>query len=206
MPSPCDLPTNTHLLRRVRDRNDQEAWGEFVGAYGPFIARCCRDAGVPPAAVDDLAQEVFVVLIARMQRFSYDPSGRFRAWLRSVVHNVVRQHGRALVRRHTCSTTEDLSGPAESGVWQDRSPGDADEDMPLHRHLHLCRLVQARVRARVAARTWEAFELTEIWGLTCAAAGAQLGMEPCAVAVARLRVRDRLRDEGRKALQEVAVR
>ena len=56
----------------------------------------------------------------------------------------------------------------------------------------------ARVRVRVAPRTWEAFERTAVRGESGAEAAAALGMKVATVFVARSKVQKMLQEELRK--------
>jgi hypothetical protein len=60
----------------------------------------------------------------------------------------------------------------------------------------LARNVQAAVRARVAADTWDIFWLTEIEGVSMKEAARQKGKKFAAAYMARQRVRRQLRAEG----------
>jgi DNA-directed RNA polymerase specialized sigma24 family protein len=69
--------------------------------------------------------------------------------------------------------------------------------------LELLEEAQRRVRRRVAPRTWEAYRLTAIEGLSGAEAAARLGMKLAAVFVSRSHVTKQLRCEV-KALESQA--
>ena len=55
-----------------------------------------------------------------------------------------------------------------------------------------------RARARVEDRTWEAYRLTELEGLSGAEAAARIGMQVAQVYVAKRRVQLLLREEGER--------
>jgi RNA polymerase sigma-70 factor (ECF subfamily) len=56
----------------------------------------------------------------------------------------------------------------------------------------------ARVRVRIQARTWEAFRLTALEGLSGAAAAEQLQMKVATVFVAKMEVQKKLAEEIRR--------
>jgi len=62
-----------------------------------FVFRSVRRLGVPPAAVDDAVQDVFVVVHRRLRDFGGQSS--LRTWLFGIVLRVVRDHRRATGRR-----------------------------------------------------------------------------------------------------------
>jgi Sigma-70 region 2 len=80
-------------------RSAPERFSEFQtdqGIYLPLITRWLgRFPGLGDEA-DDLAQEVFVVVIREIPRFQRQREGSFRAWLRQVTVNKVRTHRRRL--------------------------------------------------------------------------------------------------------------
>jgi RNA polymerase sigma-70 factor (ECF subfamily) len=59
----------------------------------------------------------------------------------------------------------------------------------------------ARVRLRVAPRTWEAFRLTALEGLSGAEAARRLEMQVAAVYMAKRNVQKKLREESRRLEQ-----
>jgi RNA polymerase sigma-70 factor (ECF subfamily) len=53
--------------------------------------------GIPPAALDDAVQEIFVVVHRRLAEF--DARSTLRTWLAGIVLNVVRHHRRSVARK-----------------------------------------------------------------------------------------------------------
>jgi RNA polymerase sigma-70 factor (ECF subfamily) len=73
---------------------------DFASVYRQhlaFVFRSVRRLGVPPAAVDDAVQDVFVVVHRRLGDFAGQSS--LRTWLFGIVLRVVRDHRRAAGRR-----------------------------------------------------------------------------------------------------------
>ena len=85
------LKTSLTLLGRLRrDPKDQAAWSEFVARYGPRILQWCRGWGLQESDAQDVTQDVLLRLNLLMARFVYDPSGRFRGWLKTLTHHAWR--------------------------------------------------------------------------------------------------------------------
>src|SRR5205807_4126437 len=81
---PDGSTTSASLLLRLGDRpSDQAAWGEFVDRYGGIIYSWCRGSGLQDADAQDVTQAVLTQLAVQLGRFAYDPSRRFRGWLRT---------------------------------------------------------------------------------------------------------------------------
>ena len=79
--------TSPALLDRLRDVGDHPAWVEFVERYEPMMRRWCRYYGLDDQAADELCLRTWERLWPRMRTFQYDPSRRFRSWLRRFFHS-----------------------------------------------------------------------------------------------------------------------
>ncbi len=194
MPDSEGSITSVSLLLRLGHRpSDQAAWEEFVNRYGAKIYSWCRAWGLQDADAQDVTQAVLTKLAVRLHRFTYDPSQKFRGWLRTLVKNACRDcmadHRRIIgaVARgqddcadliQTIEAREDLASRLE-----------AEFD------LELLEEAERRVRRRIAHHTWEAYRLTAIEGLSGADAAARLGMKVTAVFVSRSNVTKRLQGE-----------
>lgn len=185
--------TSASLLARLRAAPaDQAAWAEFVDRYGRKVLGWCRHWGLQDADAQDVTQDVLVRLAEKMRGFAYDPSRRFRAWLKTLT-------------RHALSDFCDARGRAAAGGSQAVEmlhAVEARED--LVRRLEdefdreLLEEAVARVRTRVNPKTWRVFELTAQEGRSGAEVAAELGMTVAAVFVARSRVQKLLQDEVRR--------
>ena len=65
----------------------------------PLIARWLRRIPGLVDETDDLAQEVFVVMVRELPRFQRQREGSFRAWLRQVTVNKVRAFRKQVARK-----------------------------------------------------------------------------------------------------------
>ena len=179
-PVRCPATTSVSLLERLRrDPADAAAWDEFVGRYRPKVYEWCRGWGVQPADADDVSQLVMAKLLAVMRNFRYDPSGSFRAWLKTVSRRVwddlrerqFRTEG-MVSRLGSLEAKADLEARLESAFDHE-----------------LLETAMEQVRSRVDGPTWEAFRLTAVEGLTGAEAADGLLMAVGNVYVAKHRVR-----------------
>lgn len=78
----------------VRDGAGFEA---IYGEHFAFVWRCLRGLGVPEAALDDAAQDVFVIVHRRLSEFRGDST--LRTWLYAIVRNVASNARRSLRRK-----------------------------------------------------------------------------------------------------------
>ncbi len=73
---------------------------EFERAYAQsfeFVWRSVRGLGIPQAAVDDVAQDVFVIVHRKLDSLS--SAAALRSWLFGIVRRVCRDHQRSTARR-----------------------------------------------------------------------------------------------------------
>jgi RNA polymerase sigma-70 factor (ECF subfamily) len=189
-----DLRTSTTLLGRLAlFPFDQAAWEEFVGRYGPAVLGWCRQWGAQEADALDVSQLVLAKLAMKMRDFTYDRSRRFRSWLRTVAHNAWRD---SLDARRP----DGASG--ESEVLERLHGLEARDDLVRRLEeqfdLELLEEASGRVRERVEPRTWRAYELTAVEGLSGAEAAGQLGLSIVAVFTAKASILRKLREEIRR--------
>src|SRR6476619_5822750 len=86
------LPTTRVILlvQLRQDPSDQAGWEEFVEHYGRQIYRWCRQWKLQDADAEDVTQDILVKLARKLRAFAYDPSRRFRGWLKTVAHHAWR--------------------------------------------------------------------------------------------------------------------
>jgi RNA polymerase sigma-70 factor (ECF subfamily) len=183
--------TSTTLLGRLAlFPLDQAAWEEFVKRYGPSVLGWCRRWGAQEADALDVSQVVLAKLAVRMREFVYDSSGSFRSWLRTVARNAWRDS--LDVRR-----PDPASGQAEKLDLLNGLEARDDLIRRLEEQFDLEMLEEAsrRVRDRVQARTWDAYAMTAVEGLSGAQAASRLGMSVAAVFQAKASILRMLREE-----------
>jgi RNA polymerase sigma-70 factor (ECF subfamily) len=143
------------------------------------------------ADAEDVTQDILLKLTRKLQAFAYDPSRRFRGWLKTVAHHAWRDFadsrrdaertagaGRAPERVLTLEAREDLAQKLEEAF-----------------DLELLEVAKMRVRLRVAPHTWEAFRLVALEGLPVAEVAARVRLQVAMVYVAKSKVQKMLREE-----------
>ena len=92
--------TSVSLLDRLKvARPDASDWNRLQEIYLPLIQRwLSRVPGLGDESAD-LAQEVLVVVFREVPRFDRQREGSFRAWLRQVTVNKIRNYRRKRHRR-----------------------------------------------------------------------------------------------------------
>jgi DNA-directed RNA polymerase specialized sigma24 family protein len=98
--------TSLSLLEQLREGDAAAAWNRLVSLYTSLLQTWFRAAGLQPADRDDLTQRVLEVLFRQLPRFKYNGRpGAFRAWLRGITVDLLREHWR---RRATPDSTSVL--------------------------------------------------------------------------------------------------
>lgn len=190
--SVADSNTRLSLLGRLRQTPDDDAaWSEFVERYGRQVFAWCRQWGLQEADAEDVTQSVLTDLARQMRTFEYQPSGRFRSWLRTIAH---RSWCDLLASRKAATT-----GSGDSAVLSLLHSVEAGEDLLKHLDSECDRelmdLAMNQVRQRVEPNTWAAFQLTAQEGLPGAETADRLGLQVAAVFKAKSRVQKMIREE-----------
>lgn len=87
------------LLERLQRRPDAASWQRLVDIYAPLIRRRLSRTPIQPVDHDDLTQEVLKVVVQKLPDFERRREGSFRAWLRIVTANCLREYWRAAEKR-----------------------------------------------------------------------------------------------------------
>jgi RNA polymerase sigma-70 factor (ECF subfamily) len=184
--------TSVSLLDRLKAAGpDASDWNRLQGIYLPLITRWLgRVPGLDEEA-DDLAQEVFVVVIREIPRFQRQREGSFRAWLRQVTVNKVRTHRRRRHRRPTAGVD------ATDGFLNSLADphGELAREWDLDHDRHVFAKLLAVVQPDFNSTTWEAFRRFAVDGLPAARVAEELGLSVNAILQAKSRILKRLREE-----------
>jgi RNA polymerase sigma-70 factor (ECF subfamily) len=196
------LRTRASLLLRLRQAPpDQDSWAEFVDRYGRQIHAWCQRWGLQEADAQDVTQTVLLQLASALRSFSYDPTLRFRAWLKTLTHHAWSDFLRA------CRPADKGSG--DSGVQAVLDNVQARDELTQRLQetfdQELLEVAAAQVRSRVEAQSWEAYRLTALEGLSGSLAAARLGMQVGTVYKAKSRVHAMLQETLRQLQEEEPV-
>ena len=84
------METSVSMLERLAGAPTDADWRRLDELYRPLLRDWIGRAGVPESDVDDLVQDVLVVVIREIAEFERHRAGAFRAWLRTILANRVR--------------------------------------------------------------------------------------------------------------------
>jgi RNA polymerase sigma-70 factor (ECF subfamily) len=191
------VPTSVSLLDRLKvARPDASDWGRLQDIYLPLITRWLRRIPGLGDEADDLAQEVFVVMVRELPRFERQREGSFRAWLRQVTVNKVRTWRKQLGRKPVAGM--DLTDGFLDRLAQPNS--ELAQEWDLDHDRHVFQKLLAIVQPDFQPNTWEAFRRFAIDGHPAAEVATQLGLNVNSVLQAKSRVLKRLREEAGELL------
>lgn len=154
-------------LPSMRDRT-----GRFHALYREqfaFVWAAARRLGVPPSALDDVTQDVFLTAYRRLDELRWEVSPR--AWLYGVTRRVASRHLRGVSRR--VRREEALAVVAEPADLSHRRPDAA-------RQLE-------QLLGRLSAGTRAVWEMVELLGMSGAEVASELGL-PQNTVYSRLRL------------------
>jgi RNA polymerase sigma-70 factor (ECF subfamily) len=156
--------------------------------YTPLLHAWLTAAGLQPADRDDLTQRVLAVLVEQLPTFEHNGrTGAFRAWLRGIAVNFLREFWRTRPAAGADSVLEQLADPAcgLSRVW------DEQHDR------HVLHAVMEMVRPEFTSSSWQAFRRVAVNGVPARQVAAELGLSVNAVLIAKSRILTRLHEEAR---------
>ena len=185
-------PTSISLLDRLKvARPDAVDWHRLQEIYLPHIRGwLARVPGLGHEA-DDLAQEVFVVVLRELPTFERRREGSFRAWLRQVTVNQVRTHRKRRFRRPLVGLD-----PADGFLDRLADPeSDLAREWDVEHDRHVFQELLAIVRPDFGDASWEAFRRFALDGIPAARVAEELGLTENAVLRAKARILKRLREE-----------
>ncbi|MCY2986464.1 MAG: sigma-70 family RNA polymerase sigma factor [Planctomycetota bacterium] len=184
--------TSLSLLDRLHRKPGEIAWRELVELYTPLLDNWLIPFQLQPADRDDVVQETLTTILQHVDDFRHRGQGSFRAWLRAIVLNRLREFWRRR-DRHPQGTgdtamaemLQQLESP-NSGLSQQ---WDAEHDRYVaHRLL-------ARIEPLFEATTREAFRRVVTEGRPAREVAAELGISVNAVLLAKSRILRQLRLE-----------
>jgi RNA polymerase sigma-70 factor (ECF subfamily) len=197
-------PTTRHsLVLRLRDREDEAAWAEFLAIYEPLVYALARRKGLQDADARDLCQEVFRAVASAIDRWDPDPAkGKFRAWLFRIARNLLVNFF-ADQRRHARGT----GSTSVQDLLEARPANDAQTEAEFAAEFkrQAFRWAADQVKHEFSDSTWQAFWKTGVDNRPVGQVARELGLSPGAVYIARSRVLARLRRRVEELSEESGI-
>lgn len=177
--------THPSMIAALREGKAASHWIEFYQRYAPAIFRVARYRGMDRHDAEDLVQQVMLNISRHIDRFDYRRDrGQFRNWVRRIAENKIID----LARRSQVPaiSVETLVEPRDDrptldDLW--------DQEWRLQDVLFCV----DECRRDIAPRTYEAFRLYVVDGLSAKDTAARLNMSVEQVYVTRNQVLNRVR-------------
>ena len=155
--------------------------------YTPLLFCWARRCGETEHDAADLVQDVFVSLLQTLPTFQYDRNGKFRAWLRTIMLNKLRNRKRQEVLGEKARADRALEQPQVADpvelFWENEYQAE------------LTRRALDLMQTDFEPATWKACWETVVQGRSTQEVARELGISENAVYVAKCRVLRRLRQE-----------
>ena len=187
--------TSSSLLERIK-ACEQDAWVRLVQLYSPLIYAWCRQFGLQAADAADVGQEVFRAVARKISDFRRDrPGDSFRAWLRTITRNRVRDHFSALAVR------AQGHGGSDAQIQLQQIPANIETDSAVSSEADnleaglLYRRAMDLIRSEFEDRSWQAFWSVVVEEQSPDSVAERLGLSRNAVYLAKSRILRRLRAE-----------
>jgi RNA polymerase sigma factor (sigma-70 family) len=185
--------TRITLLHRLNEKpDDQTCWAEFVAVYGPAIHQWCQHWGLQETDAQDVTQNVLFRLTTRLPNFKYDRTKSFRGWLKTLTHHAWHDFITEAGYRNT-------RGSGDTRVNEQLQSAEAKQDLAARVEAafdkELLEIAVERVKGRVAAATWQAFQMAAFDDVPPQEVADQLGMRVSQVYLAKHRVQKLLQEE-----------
>ncbi len=175
--------------------NGTDAWTRMSSLYAPLVYYWCLREGLQSTDAEDVVQEVFCTVAARVDSFHRDRNqGSFRGWLRTITRHKLGDFLRARYRRpetHGAETQDaemQRKGTAKDGEAE--QPENTSEETRL-----LYARVLEFVRTEFEEQTWRACLRVVVDGAAPKDVADELGMSVNSVYLAKSRILRRVRDE-----------
>jgi RNA polymerase sigma-70 factor (ECF subfamily) len=192
------METSKSLMECLAGSPTDDDWRRLDKLYRPLLRAWVARAGVPASDVEDLVQDVFFVVSREIAGFEWRGQGAFRAWLRKILANRVRDYFRRQKYQPTAIGGSDI----KRWVEELESPDSALSDLWNREHdQHVTASLMRRVQGDFDPVTWQAFRRYVLEGEPAARVAEELGQSLNSVLLAKSRVLNRLRQEARGLVQ-----
>jgi RNA polymerase sigma-70 factor (ECF subfamily) len=187
------IATSLSLLDRLKAGGASADWRRLAAIYRPWIVGWGCRQGLTETDAEDLAQDVFVVVLRELAFFRHNQrAGAFRNWLRAITAHRLQEAVRS--RRYRPRPESDDNGGEQFTQLQD-----SDSELSRlwddeHDRYVIGRLL-ALIESEFEPRTWQAFRAVMLEGEKPAATAERLGVSVNAVLLAKSRILARLRQE-----------
>jgi RNA polymerase sigma-70 factor (ECF subfamily) len=187
------METSVSMLEPFIAGEPTEAdWQRLDDLYRPLLRDWIARMGVRESDVEDVVQDVLVVVFNEIAEFERRGKGAFRAWLRKILANQVKNHFRKKKYWPTAPGGSDFQGVLD----ELQSPESSLSKLWDREHdRHVAASLMQRVQGDFDPSTWQAFCRHALEGEPAAQVAEALGLSLNSVLLAKSRVLKRMRQE-----------
>lgn len=191
------LPETRHsLIVRLKCRDNEPAWQDFVVEYEPFLKRLAARQGVPDRHVADVSQQILLAIARSIDQWQNDGrEASFRRWLNTVSRNVVIKFMTRERRHHATGGTDLLEVLSQIPAAPD------SQQVQQYEH-ELIIWAAEQVRNDFHHTSWQAFTATVIEGKPVADVAETLGITAGSIYMSRSRILARIKARIQNLTQE----
>jgi RNA polymerase sigma factor (sigma-70 family) len=200
-------PTQSSLLVRLRDWEDEESWRRFFDTYWKLLYCVAVKAGLTDAEARDVVQETVIGVAKNMRdgRFKRQP-GSFRSWLLTILYRRINDHFRK--RRLPVHPERSESNESVTPVIERLAAptsADVEEIWETEWAAKVADAAIEQVKQRVSARQFQMFDLYGVKGCSVLEVARLLRVNVAQVYLAKYRITSLIKKEVRKIEAEANV-
>ena len=185
--------TSLRLLNRLQQSPESESWNRLVELYAPLIRTWLRKYDVQDSDADDLSQDVLLAVSKDLGKFEHgERPGAFRAWLKAILVNRLRNFWRARDRSPQARGDSDI----DDRLAQLDDPNSQASLIWNRQHdQYVLRQLLSLAEPHFTPATWQAFRRVALEGEKPNVVAKELDISLNAVFIAKSRVLSKLRQE-----------
>jgi RNA polymerase sigma factor (sigma-70 family) len=193
------LQTRLSLIQRLKSRDDNESWQEFLNIYSRMLHNVALRSGLTEVEAQDAVQETVISMVKTMPGFKYDPAVcSFKTWLQLLARKRIADQFRKRVR-----VVVSLAAPGDPAGEEAESvpdPKSLDRDAVWNAEWQKCIFDTAvqRVKGRASVEQFQIFDCYVLREWPLKRVVSTLGVSSAQVYLAKHRVMRLIKREARR--------
>lgn len=185
--------TSITLLDSLRDTENPDGWQRLCLLYQPLLVAWLKKYDVQSCDADDLTQEVLMSVCKSLNSFEHSGRpGAFRAWLKSILVNRLRNFWRTRNRKPQSPGGSSI----EERLLQLEDPASQLSQLWDQQHdLFVMKRLLELTKRYFSAESWEVFVRVAVQGESAETVALERGVSLNSIFIAKSRILRRLRTE-----------
>jgi len=183
------IPTRESLLERLKRWDDQESWRDFFNTYGGLLYRAATKSGLNDSEAQDVVQDTIITVAKKMGSFRYNPNvDSFKGWLLYLTRKRIAMEYRKRERNNAKVPVAPGAPSVELEDLPDPAAGNLESVWEEEWTRTLWNEALARVKAQVALKQFQMFDLYVVKDRPALEVAKTLGVTVAQVYLAKHRV------------------